>query len=176
MLVLAGCNNTTGGSGSPDTSSNGGSSQSSSPSSDNNASGGTASLKPCDLLSSSVISQNNLTPNGSGNEAGARTCNYRHAIGADESPGYSIKIAIRDKQGLKDINTDGYTVTSDNLGGHSARQLEQNPGTACFVAIGVTSSSRVDVLAASTSGDAGTSCQIANQYAKLIEPNLPGGS
>jgi len=41
------------------------------------------------------------------------------------------------------------------------------------VSIGVTTTSRVDVTANTGASDINQSCALANQYAKLIEPELP---
>lgn len=74
-------------------------------------------------------------------------------------------------QGIKDVNTDGYTVTDDPIGAHLGRQLQQTGGDTCAVAIGITGASRVDI---DVSGNGSSQdCQLANQYAKIIEPKLP---
>jgi hypothetical protein len=172
MLTLAGCNNnpgTTGGStGQPGSGGGNGS-----PSSSNNASG-TASLKPCSLLTAADISQNQLGSGKSSNGNGARSCDWQNTT-ANNYAGYTLAVDVRDHQGLKDINSEGYNVTDDNIGSHQGKQLKQNPGSGCGVVIGVTNSSRVDVVATDSSGDAATSCNLANQFAKLVEPNLPSG-
>jgi hypothetical protein len=133
-----------------------------------------ASIQPCDLLSSDVVSQNQLgtpTPDNSGD---ARGCKWQNTT-ANNGDGYVVGVGIRDSQGIKDVNTDGYAVTPDNIGSHPGRQLQSTISNACLIAIGVTNSSRVDVTAIATI-DANQLCQLANQFAKLVEPNLPAAS
>jgi hypothetical protein len=132
-----------------------------------------ASIQPCDLLSATDISQNQLTKSDSGTGSGARTCGWQNTT-ADNGFGYSVSVSIRDSQGLSDINTDGYTMSDDAIGSHQGKQAQSTNGAGCFVAIGVSSSSRVDITATGSNGPA-ASCQLANQFAKLVEPNLPAG-
>jgi hypothetical protein len=66
-------------------------------------------------------------------------------------------------------------VTPDNIGSHPGRQLQSTISNSCLITIGVTNSSRVDVTAIATT-DANQLCQLANQFAKLVEPNLPAAS
>jgi hypothetical protein len=170
LFGLAACNSTTTGSGSPatsDTSSGGGPTSGS-----GGGGGGTSSLQPCDLLSADAVSANQLTRSDSGNSSGARSCGWENTT-QNNGAGYSLGVDVRDSQGISDANTGGYTKTTDNVGSHNGVQLESSSGNDCIVAIGVTSSSRVDVVI-STSG--GGACQVANQFAKLVEPHLPSGN
>jgi hypothetical protein len=166
LIALAACSQATTGSGNPaSTTTPGGGTTST------NTSGGasTASLQPCDLLSASVLSQNQLTKTDSGTQSGARTCAWTKSVDINGNGGYTLGVDIRDSQGLNDTSDAGYTVRPDTIGGHQGKQLERSGS--CIVAIGVSSTSRVDVQA---SGDPGQSCPLANQFAKLIEPGLPG--
>jgi hypothetical protein len=135
---------------------------------------GLTSIQPCDLLSSDIASQYQLGSPTPGNESGARTC-ARHNITANNGDGYVVGVGIRDSQGINDVNPGGFTVTTDNIRSHPGRQLQSTQSGSCIIAIGVTNSSRVDVTV-----NAGTDpiqgCQLANQFAKLIEPNLPAAS
>jgi hypothetical protein len=133
-----------------------------------------ASIQPCDLLSADIISQNQLGTPTPANEGGARTCKWQNTT-ANNGDGYVVGFGIRDSQGIKDVNTDGYTVTPDNIGSHPGRQLQSTISGSCTIAIGVTNSSRVDVTGVAGT-DANQACQLANQFAKLIEPNLPAAS
>jgi hypothetical protein len=166
LLDLAGCADTTTGSGIPasvaDTTQPG-----------NSATGGPglASIQPCDLLSSSDASQNQLGAPTTDNGSGARGCTWQNTT-ANNGDGYVVGVDIRDSQGIKDINTDGYSVTTDNIGSHPGRQLQSTISSSCDIVIGVTNSSRVDVVVAGSN----QGCQFANQYAKLIEPNLPAAT
>ena len=169
LFALAACTQATAGSGNPASTTTPGSGGTSTSSNGGGAS--TASLQPCDLLSASVLSQNQLTKTDSGTQSGARTCAWTKSVDINGNGGYTLGINIRDSQGLSDTSDAGYTVTPDSIGGHQGKQLERSGS--CIVAIGVSNTSRVDVQA---SGDPGQSCPLANQFAKSIEPQLPGGS
>jgi hypothetical protein len=170
LLGLAACTNSTTGNGTPaptaNTSQPGNSSPTGSP--------GLASIQPCDLLTSDVVSQNQLGSPSPGNDSGARSCNWQNTT-ANNSDGYNVRVSIRDSQGIKDINSDGYTVTTDNIGSHPGRQLQATLSGSCDIVIGVTNSSRVDVIV-NAGTDPVQGCQLANQFAKLVEPNLPAAT
>jgi hypothetical protein len=169
LFALAACSQTTTGSGNPASTTTPGSSGGTT---STNSGGGasTASLQPCDLLSASVLSQNQLTKTDSGTQSGARTCAWTKSVDINGNGGYTLGIDIRDSQGLTDTSDGGYTVTPETVGSHQGKQLERSGS--CIVAIGVSTTSRVDVQA---SADPGQSYPLANQFAKLIEPGLPGG-
>jgi hypothetical protein len=134
-----------------------------------------AALQPCSLLSSSVLSSLQLSQTDSGTANGARSCSWQKSVDANGLNGYAAGVDIRDSQGLKDVNTSGSTVTSDQIGSHQGQQLQSTDSGDCIVAIGVTNSSRVDVTV-NAETDAGKACQVANQLAKVVEPQLPSGS
>jgi len=167
LIALAACGQTTTGSGNPASTTTPGSSGDTT---SNSGGASTASLQPCDLLSASVLSQNQLTKTDSGTQSGARTCAGTKSVDINGNGGYTLGVDIRDSQGLNDTSDGGYTVTPETVGSHQGKQLERSGS--CIVAIGVSTTSRVDVQA---SADPGQSCPLANQFAKLIEPGLPGG-
>jgi predicted small secreted protein len=166
LFGLAACNNTTTGSGTPATNASSGGGPTS------GGGGGTSSLQPCDLLGADAVSQNQLTQPESATGSGARSCKWDNTT-AKNGAGYALGVDVRDSHGLADANKSGYTATADNVGGHNGLQLETSTGNDCIIVLGVTSSSRVDVVI-STSG--GGACQIANQFAHLVEPHLPSGN
>lgn len=131
-----------------------------------------AAIDPCSLLTQTQLDQYGLRRRDSGDVAGARTCSWDHPADVQGKGSFNLKPGIWDRQGLKDINTRGYSLADVVIGRHQARQAAQAGGNGCFIAIGVTESSRVDVAA---SGDPGQGCVLANQFATLIEPQLPGG-
>jgi hypothetical protein len=133
---------------------------------------GLAAMQPCDLLTSTELSQNGLTSKGSSTGSGARSCRWQNTD-YDNGLGYAVGADIRDQQGIKDINTDGYSITDDPIGHHQAKEAQQTNGDGCIVIIGVTTTSRVDVSANTGAADINQSCVLANQYAKLIELKLP---
>ncbi|HEY3611546.1 MAG TPA: DUF3558 family protein [Pseudonocardiaceae bacterium] len=172
LLSLAACTNSTLGSGSP----SGGTQPGGGPTSGGTMSSGPAlsSIRPCDLLSSDIASQNQLGTPTPINEGGARACTWQNTT-ANNGIGYSIEVGIRDSQGINDVNTADSTVNPDNIGSHSGRQLQSTQSGLCLIAIGVTNSSRVDVVV-SAGTDPVQGCQLANQFAKLVEPNLPAAT
>lgn len=167
LTALAGCGTSTPGTGTPVGSSGTGTS-SASPSGSGSA---LSAIQPCGVLDSSQISQNDLTDQEASSGSGARSCTWSND-NFDDGNGYALKVDIRDGQGLPDINTDGYTVTDDAVGQHQGKQAERTGGPGCFVSIGVSPTSRVDVIA-ETASDASQACTLANKFAKLIEPKLP---
>jgi predicted small secreted protein len=176
-LGLAACSSTTTGQGTPVTTPGQGGSTGA-PSSSGSSGGGSsplASLQPCDLLSSSVLTQFGLTRSSSITIPAARPCNWSKSVDINGENGYAVEIDIRDSQGIKDINSANDTVTEDNVGSHDGRELQATAGGSCTVVIGVSDSSRVDVgVTAGT--DTSQACSVANQLAKVVEPQLPAGS
>jgi hypothetical protein len=172
MLGLVSCSNSTPGTAAPSA----GSTQSptaGTSSVPNTAGPSLSSIQPCDLLSAIDLSQNQLAKSDSGTGSGARSCSWQNAT-ADNGFGYAIGVDVRDSQGLKDINTAGYIISDDPIGSHPGKQAQDSNGAGCIVAIGVGAFSRVDVVATGSNG-AAESCQLANRFAKLVEPNLPAG-
>ncbi|HEX4702265.1 MAG TPA: DUF3558 domain-containing protein [Pseudonocardiaceae bacterium] len=168
LMGLAGCTSATPGTGvagNPTTSS-------AETSTDNTSSSGLAAIKPCDLIDGSEISQLGLTSTGPTTGSGARSCGWDNNA-FDNGLGYTIGADIRDHQGLKDTNTVGFSFIDDPIGHHQGKQARETTGDACLVVIGVTPTSRVDVSANTGSADINQACTLANQFAKLIEPNLP---
>lgn len=184
VFGLAACNNSTSGTGTPapdtgggsgatsvDTGAGGGGSPSSSSS---GTASGLADLQPCNLLSASTLSTYQLTKTGSENDSDVRTCGWQKSVDANGNGGYSVGVDIRGSQGLKDVVSSGYTVTDDAVGSHQGKQLQASIGGTCAVSIGVTDSSRVDVHV-NGAGDTAQMCQLANNLAKVVEPQLPAG-
>jgi hypothetical protein len=131
-------------------------------------------LQPCELISASDASQLQLSETGAINEGGARACKWSKAVDINGQNGFGVEVGIRDTQSLDSINATGYTVTQDNIGSHQGKQASLDIGGACFVALGVGNSARVDVQV-SGGTDTSSSCQFANDVAKVVEPHLPGG-
>jgi Protein of unknown function (DUF3558) len=182
VFGLAACNSTTtgtgtaaptggsGGGGGTQTSTDAGGST---PSSSSGGSG-LAALQPCDLITASALTQYQLSKTGSGNEEDARTCTWQKSVDVNGDGGYTTGVDIRENEGLSDVVSSGYTVTDDQVGSHQGKQLQATGGGTCAVAIGVTSKSRVDVHV-SGAGDTSQMCQLANNLAKVVEPQLPAG-
>jgi uncharacterized protein DUF3558 len=172
LLAVAGCTNDSAGSPLPTGSPEGGQTVSSRPpTSSDNVAAKLAAIDPCSLLTQAELDQYGLQRRHAGDLAGSRHCSWGHLPDENGEGGFVVGAAIWDRQGLKDINESGYSVTDAAIGKRQARQAAQNGGNGCFVAIGVSDSSRVDVTA---SGDPGQGCVLANRFAELIEPRLPG--
>ncbi|HEX4703510.1 MAG TPA: DUF3558 domain-containing protein [Pseudonocardiaceae bacterium] len=139
---------------------------------DSASSSGLAAIKPCDLIDSSELSRLGLTSTGPTSGSGARSCGWDNNA-YDNGLGYTIGADIRDGQGLNDINTNGFALSNDPIGHHQGKQVRETTGDVCGVTIGVTATSRVDISANTGSADINQACTLANQFAKLIEPNLP---
>lgn len=134
-----------------------------------------AALQPCNLVSGSEQTQLQVSQSQSGTESGARYCAWQRPVDASGQNGYVVSVDLRDSQGMDSVNTGGYDVTSETVGKHQGKQLKATASAGCIVVIGVSATSRVDVTA--TDGTATTSsCQIANQLANVVEPQLPSGS
>ena len=96
-----------------------------------------------------------------------RTCTWDLA-----KPGDTVRVWMQDSIGLAVLPAGGRAL---HLGSHDAiRSIGPTVGPlhSCQVAIGVTGTSRVDVVA---NAGAGTSlaCSVAIRTARLVEPNLP---
>jgi hypothetical protein len=179
MLGLAACHNTTPGQSAAQPTANtpqqGGGSAPTGSDAGGSGSAGTASVQPCDLLSSSVQNQYGLSKADSIPIYGVRPCNWHKEVDENGLNGLAVEIDVRDHTGLKDIVTHGFTVSLDNIGSHQGRLIKLNAGGTCAVALGVGDSARVDVgVTAGT--DTLRACQAANQLAKVVEPQLPAGS
>ncbi|MBC6447202.1 DUF3558 family protein [Actinokineospora xionganensis] len=129
-----------------------------------------ADARPCDLLTSSAASAIKVAGAGSDDEVGrGRICLW--TIPAESlRDRANFTIAIFDTLGVKDIKAKGEVKTIPNIGKHEARQwvgIADN----CVFSLAVGPSTRVDVLTSSASLE--KSCAIAEQAAKLVEPELP---
>lgn len=125
-----------------------------------------ADTDPCELLSPSDKADLGVTKSeGPENVGGARLCRVRTATGGF-TPG------IWDKAGLAQIVAKG-PMSDLTIGSHQAKQMRSDATGGCTVFLGVTASSRVDVVVQDRQGDQDEACDLALRAAKLIEPNLP---
>lgn len=125
---------------------------------------GTADLQPCDMLTGDE--QNQLQVTGGTEEviAQQRTCEWK------KSGSYTVAVGIADDYGLDDVQSSSPTK-SMKVGSHDAVQ-STGGASSCAVNIGVTDTSRVDVISAAN-GDVAKACSVAKQAADLVEPKLP---
>lgn len=167
LLGAAACNNSTVGQGQPtgQTTSNGGGSSSSQQTSASTAPTG-KSLPindVCSLLSASDLQRIGVSSSPTQTTIGvAPSCQM-------DSPADSIAVSIFPNDGLSTLNVTG-PIHSIKVGSHHAEQEVDNTGS-CIIAIGITSSSSVDVT--STGNGNNDPCPGATNVAQLIEPKLP---
>jgi hypothetical protein len=125
---------------------------------------GTADLQPCDMLTSEEQSQLQVS-GGTEDEVGpARSCEWT------ASGSYKVAVGMVDELGLDDVQSSGPKKTV-KIGSHDAVQFTGGISS-CAFALGVTDTSRVDVLSAAN-GDEAKACSVAKQAAELVEPKLP---
>lgn len=129
-----------------------------------------AKIDPCSLLDPAVIKQNQLESDKSGTGPGTRYCQWD--TGAS-GVGYNIAINVYDKAGLDQLSTTGTTVTNDPVGRHPGRLSKDTTGGTCLVSIGVTSTSRVDVVGVDYGGQLDRACVVATTVAPSVEQKLP---
>jgi hypothetical protein len=120
-----------------------------------------AAIDPCGLLSQSDMTSLGLTSTGPEKTAKSRGCGW------DKGASYSVGIYADSSQGLDELRADNSTTGS--LQSHDAIQT-QNSSIDCLFDIAVTKTSSIDV---SVEAGIGNACQLAQQYAALIEPKLP---
>lgn len=137
----------------------GGSGSTTAPSS--TASNPIAAVDPCRLLTQSDVTQLGLTPNGPDNTAKSRGCAW------NKGTSYSVGIYANGSQGLDELRANNSTTAS--LQSHDAIQIA-NSNMDCVFDIAISRTSSVDITVEAGTGNA---CQIATQYATLIEPKLP---
>lgn len=92
----------------------------------------------------------------------ARTCQFTPQL-------MSFGIGIRTNVGLTGVQSPG-EVLDLTVGSHQAKRFIASGGS-CIIAIGVTPSSRVDVVFNAPSDK--DPCQFAKKIADLVEPRLP---
>lgn len=131
-----------------------------------------ATVDPCSLLSPETVSKNGLTQGQPEPEPDARTCSWDKKADAN-SAGYGVSIGIYDHVGLNQINTSDVTISNHPLGHHQGRLVKFNALGTCHVALGVTGTSRVDVLGISGRGDIDEACAVAISVAPSVESKLP---
>lgn len=128
------------------------------------ASGSLADTDPCSLLSRSEAEQvtGPLVEEPKPEKvASSRTCQF-----APNRASFSV--GIRTNVGLAGVQANGGEIKEITVGRHQAKQLLGASGS-CGIYIGVTSSSRVDVVL----NGQGDPCPPALKIAELVEPKLP---
>ncbi len=133
---------------------------------------GLAAVQPCDLLDAATLAQNQLTSDGPRTGNGARSCGWSNDA-YDNGLGYSLGVDIRDAQGISTYNKTGFSVTDTQVGSHQAIEARGTTSDLCDITIAITPTSRVDIDINTGAVNVTKSCDIVEQFAKVIEPNLP---
>ncbi|QQQ75533.1 DUF3558 domain-containing protein [Saccharothrix sp. 6-C] len=94
----------------------------------------------------------------------ARVCNFSPAAGR-------LGVGVRTTSGLAAVQSNGNVVQDLVVGRHQAKQAVGATGS-CGIFLGVTESSRVDVVLGAGSPDEDP-CPAAMRVAELVEPRLP---
>jgi hypothetical protein len=131
-----------------------------------------ATIQPCDLLTSTDVSQHHLNSDGPTTGNGARSCSWSDDS-YDDGLGYELGVDIRDSQGINDYNGEGFSVSDATIGRHKAILARGTADDLCDITIGVTQTSRVDISVNTGAADVNQSCTLVERYAQLIEPKLP---
>ena len=123
-----------------------------------------ATVDPCSLLSSSEAADIALDPHGEAMRVnGARGCAWHGSV-------YSATVSIQPSQGLSALS--GADPSAVQLTRHPAVERQDGDTGACLVAIGISTTSRVDV---DVTGEdyVVAQCAHADGIARLIEPRMP---
>lgn len=127
---------------------------------------GTRGLNPCHLVADRDAARLGLDE-GEKDSLVPRTCTWDL-----ETPGDTVRVWMQDSIGLAALPDKGRSL---RLGSHDAIRSHGptiGPLHSCQVAIGVTGTSRVDVVVNSGSG-ARLACSVATRTARLVETRLP---
>lgn len=129
--------------------------------------GGLTDVEPCDLLPAAGATALGLTE-GTANDIGAgRGCRWRFE-GASLDDSFTVDLVLYDELGIADVV--GTELAPTTIGGHDAVRFKDSTG-GCIVSIAVGDASRVDSLA--TGGNLQRGCELADQLAAAVEPQLP---
>lgn len=135
-----------------------------------------AVLDPCTLLTQTELDQAGLRTTRRDTDARGSSCGWSRADDTNGKGGFSVEVVLNTRSGLDDLGNSDLVITDDPIGKHSAKQgrnTDETVVSSCFVIIEVTGSSRVDLNVLTGPGGA---CELANQFARKVEPRLPGGS
>jgi hypothetical protein len=129
--------------------------------------GGLADVEPCDLLPASGATQLGLTEGTETSIGQGRTCRWRFE-GTTLDDSFTVDLVLHDERGIDEVV--GTNITPITIGGHDAVRFNDSTG-GCIVSIAVGDTSRVDSLA--TGGNLQRGCELTDQLAAAVEPQLP---
>ena len=169
VLGLAGCAEETSGTARPDSTSD--STATDQPSETSTSSeeeaGGLTDVEPCDLLPASGATQLGLTEGTESSIGQGRGCRWRFE-GASLDDSFTVDLVLYDERGIDEVV--GTDIVPATIGGHDAVRFKDST-EGCIVSIAVGDASRVDSLA--TGGNLQRGCELADQLAAAVEPQLP---
>jgi len=168
VLGLAGCAQETSGTARPDpTSDPTTTSEQADPPTSSEEEGGLTDVEPCDLLPASGATQLGLTEGTESSIGQGRGCRWRFE-GASLDDSFTVDLVLYDERGIDDVV--GTDIVPATIGGHDAVRFKDST-EGCIVSIAVGDTSRVDSLA--TGGNLQRGCELADQLAVAVEPQLP---
>jgi Protein of unknown function (DUF3558) len=171
-LGLAGCDGRATGSpqpapGSADRSSGVGASQGGTASSPPTAGSGPLSeIDPCHLITRNESTVFGITGAEPSAGYGARSCKYTATNG-------EYGVDIRERQGIDQFNTSLGPAADMRIGGRPAKRQEASTGS-CGIAVGITATSRVDIVHTTLSANAAEACPKDQQMAELVASKITG--
>lgn len=121
-----------------------------------------AAVNACTLLDQGDMTQLGLTSTGPETTPKARGCGWQKAAN------YSIGVYFDGSQGIDQLRESSSTMVP--LQSHDAIQTEATD-IDCGIDIAITKTSTVSIQI--EGGSPGSTCQLVQQYAALIEPKLP---
>jgi hypothetical protein len=124
----------------------------------------TASINPCALLNVTQIQHLGVASRGPDTLGGSRGCSWT------KTGQYTVGFDVWDHVGIDQVNSGGNPISHHRVGSHDGRQFEGAFG-GCAVSMAITDSSSVDVIVAASNPP--VECRLADQFAVLIEPELP---
>jgi hypothetical protein len=119
-----------------------------------------ASVQPCSLVTLDDQARLGLDPGKSNNTAKSRGCEW------SKGTSYAVAIYLDGSQPIEAAGVNGVTVLP--LQSHDAVQTPPD-GLGCGIEIAISKTSSVAVNVSNVAN----ACQLAQQYAGLIEPRLP---
>ena len=129
--------------------------------------GGLTDVEPCDLLPASGATGLGLTEATANDIGQGRGCRWRFE-GTTLDDSFTVDLVLYDERGISEVV--GTEIVPTTIGGHEAVRFKDSTG-GCIVSIAVGDTSRVDSLA--TGGNQQRGCELADQLAAAVEPQLP---
>lgn len=129
-------------------------------------SGRLSEIDPCRLITRNESTAFGITGARSGTGQGARYCKYTTTNGEYE-------IDIRERQGLDEFDTSLGAAVDTRIGGRPAKRQEASTGS-CGIAVGITATSRVDIVHTTLSANSAEACPGDRQVAELVASKITG--